>query len=96
MKENKIFINVVSIPREILIDIFSLLNPKSLSNLSKTCKFFYEFCKFDFFWLTMCKEFGIDELGNFPNFYTMVSKCSLINLIIIILSTLLNNYLFFF
>ncbi|CAB4373197.1 unnamed protein product [Rhizophagus irregularis] len=71
MEENKIFINVVSIPREILIDILSLLDPKSLSNLSKTCKFFYEFCKFDFFWLNMCKEFGIDKLGNFPNFYTM-------------------------
>ncbi|GET00014.1 F-box domain protein [Rhizophagus clarus] len=64
-------INIVSIPREILIEILSWLNPKSLSNLSKTCKFFHKFCKFDSFWLNMCKKFGIDKLGNFPNFYTM-------------------------
>ncbi|CAG8491690.1 3359_t:CDS:2 [Funneliformis mosseae] len=63
--------NIVSIPREILIDILLLLNSKSLSNLSKTCKFFYEFCKLDSFWLKFCKEFGIDKLGNYPNFLTM-------------------------
>jgi hypothetical protein len=66
--------NIISIPREILIEILSLLNSKSLSNLSKTCKFFYEFCKFDSFWLNLCKkEFDIDKLGNFPNFHTMVN-----------------------
>ncbi len=64
--------NIINTPREILIDILSLLNSESLLNLSKACKFFYELCKLDSFWLNFCKEFGINKLGNFPNFLTMV------------------------